>query len=499
MKDIKEKLADVLGIDSRCTEEQLVEAVEKLKSNEEMLNLAIDNSVDSFSIADGEGVFLKVNDTFTHYTGISKEEMEGSTTKELIESGSYGPDSAILLAIKERKRVAVLQNGRMRDLSGKKTEEERINGEAIAISTPIFDDNGEIRYVVSNARFIHELELLKKYLADTRHLSDQEQLKNHKKMIWKSKRMKEILDLAKVIAPTDSSVMISGETGTGKSMLARYIHEQSGRRHKAFVEINCAAIPENLIESELFGYESGAFTGANAKGKKGLMEIADGGTLFLDEIGDMPLSLQATLLQSLQNRSFTRVGGEKQIKVDIRLITATDMDLGQLVKEGAFRNELYYRINVVPIHLPRLRERREDFQMIVDVSMERFTSKYGKEVILSREARKVLEGYSWPGNIRELENTVERLVVTDRKGVVLPADLPAHIIEESRQYDGGVMIDDIIPLKKAMEETEKQLVSAAYSKYGSSYKVAEALDISQSAASRKIIKYIRDNGGDEKG
>ena len=229
------------------------------------------------------------------------------------------------------------------------------------------------------------------------------------------------------------------------------------------------------------------------------MEIADGGTLFLDEIGDMPLSLQATLLQSLQNRSFTRVGGEKQIKVDIRLITATDMDLGQLVKEGAFRNELYYRINVVPIHLPRLRERREDFQMIVDVSMERFTSKYGKEVILSREARKVLEGYSWPGNIRELENTVERLVVTDRKGVVLPADLPAHIIEESRQYDGGVMIDDIIPLKKAMEETEKQLVSAAYSKYGSSYKVAEALDISQSAASRKIIKYIRDNGGDEKG
>ena len=310
--------------------------------------------------------------------------------------------------------------------------------------------------------------------------------------------MKKILDLVKVIAPTDSSVMISGETGTGKSMLARYIHEQSRRRDKAFVEINCAAIPENLIESELFGYESGAFTGANAKGKKGLMEIADGGTLFLDEIGDMPLSLQAKLLQSLQNRTITRVGGEKTIKVDIRLITATNMDLEQMVEDGTFRNELYYRINVVPIHLPLLRERREDFQLIVDVSMERFTSKYGKEVILSQEARKALEGYSWPGNIRELENTVERLVVTNRNGIILPADLPSRIIEENRQYGGGVMIDDIIPLKKAMEEMEKQLVSAAYTKYGSSYKVAEALDISQSAASRKIIKYLR-NGGDEKG
>ena len=309
--------------------------------------------------------------------------------------------------------------------------------------------------------------------------------------------MKEILGLVKVVAPTDSSVMISGETGTGKSMLARYIHEQSSRRDKAFVEINCAAIPENLIESELFGYESGAFTGASKNGKKGLMEIADGGTLFLDEIGDMPLSLQATLLQSLQNRSFTRVGGEKQINVDVRLITATNMDLEQMVQEGTFRNELYYRINVVPINLPRLSERREDFQMIVDVSMERFTGRYNKEVVLSREARKLMEAYSWPGNIRELENTVERLVVTNRNGVIFPTDLPSKIIAENNEYGGGVMIDDIIPLKKATEEIEKQLISAAYVRYGSSYKVAKALGISQSAASRKIIKYLKNSSGEE--
>ena len=498
MADIKEKLAEILGMDSRCSEEEIIKAVEDLRSSEEMLNLAIDNSVDSFSIADSEGRFIKVNDTFAYYTGLSKEEAEGANTTDLIQEGNYGPDSAIMLAVKERKRVAVLQSGRIRDFSETGSAGRKEEGEAIAISTPVFDENGDIKYVVSNARFLEELELLKKYLDDTRSASDQEQLKNHRKMIWKSSKMKAILDLVKVVAPTDSSVMISGETGTGKSMLARYIHEQSRRRDKAFVEINCAAIPENLIESELFGYESGAFTGASKNGKKGLMEIADGGTLFLDEIGDMPLNLQATLLQSLQNRSFTRVGGEKKIDVDVRLITATNMDLEQMVQEGTFRNELYYRINVVPINLPRLSERREDFQMIVDVSMERFTGRYNKEVVLSREARKLLEAYSWPGNIRELENTVERLVVTNRNGVIFPADLPSKITAGTGEYGGGVMIDDIVPLKKATEEIEKQLISAAYVRYGSSYKVAKALGISQSAASRKIIKYLKNSSDEEK-
>ena len=497
MADIRDRLADILGLDSRCSEEEIIKAVEDLRSSEEMLNLAIDNSVDSFSIADSKGRFIKVNDTFASYTGISKEEAEGTSTVNFVEEGSYGPDSAIMLAIKERKRVAVLQSGKVRNLSEISADGIKAHDEAIAISTPVFDEAGNIIYVVSNARFLGELELLKKYLDNTRSASDEEQLKNKKKMIWKSSKMKAIFNLVRVVAPTDSSVMISGETGTGKSMLARYIHEQSSRRDKAFVEINCAAIPENLIESELFGYESGAFTGASKNGKKGLMEIADGGTLFLDEIGDMPLSLQATLLQSLQNRSFTRVGGEKQINVDVRLITATNMDLEQMVQEGTFRNELYYRINVVPINLPRLSERREDFQMIVDVSMERFTGRYNKEVVLSREARKLMEAYSWPGNIRELENTVERLVVTNRNGVIFPADLPSKIIAENDKYGGGVMIDDIIPLKKATEEIEKQLISVAYVRYGSSYKVAKALGISQSAASRKIIKYLKNSSGEE--
>ena len=497
MADIRDRLADILGLDSRCSEEEIIKAVEDLRSSEEMLNLAIDNSVDSFSIADSKGRFIKVNDTFASYTGISKEEAEGTSTVNFVEEGSYGPDSAIMLAIKERKRVAVLQSGKVRNLSEISADGIKAHDEAIAISTPVFDEAGNIIYVVSNARFLGELELLKKYLDNTRSASDEEQLKNKKKMIWKSSKMKAIFNLVRVVAPTDSSVMISGETGTGKSMLARYIHEQSRRSDKAFVEINCAAIPENLIESELFGYESGAFTGASQKGKKGLMEIADGGTLFLDEIGDMPLSLQAKLLQCLQNRSFTRVGGEKQINVDVRLITATNMDLEKMVQEGNFRNELYYRINVVPINLPRLSERREDFQMIVDVSMDRFTQRYDKEVVLSREARQIMEEYSWPGNIRELENTVERLVVTNRKGVILPADLPSKITAENNKYSGGVMIDDIIPLKKATEEIEKQLSSVAYVRYGSSYKVAKALGISQSAASRKIIKYLKNSSGEE--
>lgn len=485
MNTIKSEIIKILKLDDGCSDQEVLEAIRRIPEENEMLNMAFEYSADSFSIADANGVFLLVNDAFLESTGTKGEEVIGRCTADLVKEGRYGPDSSILLALKEKSRVAILQGGAKR--------------EALSISNPIFDEEGNIKYVVTSARFFDEHKLLNQYVSTRGNEEETELLcQNHRKMIWKSTLMKEILSLVKIIAPTDSSVMLTGETGTGKSVLARYIHENSNRSEGNFVEINCAAIPDSLIESELFGYESGAFTGANSKGKIGLIGLADGGTLFLDEIGDMPLNLQAKLLQTLQNRTVTRVGGDKAEDVDIRLITATNMDLEKMVEEGTFRSELYYRINVVPIHLPALRERCEDVAVIISTALERYNSEYNKEVILSNGARAALEQYHWPGNIRELENTMERLIVTNRSGVIIEEDLPIKIFASDAEMTKDIRINSIMPLKDALEQVEKQLISIAYTKDNSSYKVAEMLGISQSAASRKIIKYIKNAGNGDK-
>ena len=485
MNTIKSEIIKILKLDDGCSDQEVLEAIRRISEENEMLNMAFEYSADSFSIADANGVFLLVNDAFLESTGTKGEEVIGRCTADLVKEGRYGPDSSILLALKEKSRVAILQGGAKR--------------EALSISNPIFDEEGNIKYVVTSARFFDEHKLLNQYVSTHGNEEETELLcQDHRKMIWKSTLMKEILSLVKIIAPTDSSVMLTGETGTGKSVLARYIHENSNRSEGNFVEINCAAIPDSLIESELFGYESGAFTGANSKGKIGLIGLADGGTLFLDEIGDMPLNLQAKLLQTLQNRTVTRVGGDKAEDVDIRLITATNMDLEKMVEEGTFRSELYYRINVVPIHLPALRERCEDVAVIISTALERYNSEYNKEVILSNGARAALEQYHWPGNIRELENTMERLIVTNRSGVIIEEDLPIKIFASDAEMTKDIRINSIMPLKDALEQVEKQLISIAYTKDNSSYKVAEMLGISQSAASRKIIKYIKNAGNGDK-
>lgn len=485
MNTIKSEIIKILKLDDGCSDQEVLEAIRRISEENEMLNMAFEYSADSFSIADANGVFLLVNDAFLESTGTKGEKVIGRCTADLIKEGRYGPDSSILLALKEKSRVAILQGGAKR--------------EALSISNPIFDEEGNIKYVVTSARFFDEHKLLNQYVSTRGNEEETELLcQNHRKMIWKSTLMKEILSLVKIIAPTDSSVMLTGETGTGKSVLARYIHENSNRSEGNFVEINCAAIPDSLIESELFGYESGAFTGANSKGKIGLIGLADGGTLFLDEIGDMPLNLQAKLLQTLQNRTVTRVGGDKAEDVDIRLITATNMDLEKMVEEGTFRSELYYRINVVPIHLPALRERCEDVAVIISTTLERYNSEYNKDVILSNGARAALEQYHWPGNIRELENTMERLIVTNRSGVIIEEDLPIKIFASDAEMTKDIRINSIMPLKDALEQVEKQLISIAYTKDNSSYKVAEMLGISQSAASRKIIKYIKNAGNGDK-
>ncbi|NPB07281.1 MAG: GAF domain-containing protein [Aquificae bacterium] len=275
-------------------------------------------------------------------------------------------------------------------------------------------------------------------------------------ILGKSKAIKNLVELVQKIARTDSTVLILGESGTGKSLVAKAIHYESPRRDGPFITVNCAAIPESLLEAELFGYEKGAFTGAYSS-KKGKFELADGGTLFLDEIGDLPLSLQAKLLRALQEKEIEPLGSEKTVKVDVRIVAATNKDLRKLVKEGKFREDLYYRLNVVELRVPPLRERREDVPLLIEYYLRQFNEKYQKRVRISPKAMKLLLEYHWPGNVRELANLVERLVILS-DGEVGPEDLPEHVKKRDEAPRGE--------LPKLIEETEKQKIIEALEKTG---------------------------------
>jgi len=279
-------------------------------------------------------------------------------------------------------------------------------------------------------------------------------------IVGQSGPMLNLIEVVRRVADTDTTILITGESGTGKSMIAKAIHFLSRRREKPFITINCAAIPETLLEVELFGYEKGAFTGAYTT-KRGKFELANGGTIFLDEIGDMPLPLQAKLLRVLQDKEIERLGSEKVLRVDVRVIAATNKDIHELVKKGLFREDLYYRLSVVPIHVPPLRERREDIPVLVEHFLRIYNSKYGKRVRFSPEAMEVLLEYNWPGNIRELENTVERLVVM-RNGLIRSSDLPSHLLAYRRKSPSGEPID----LPKRLEATEREKIIEALERTG---------------------------------
>jgi Nif-specific regulatory protein len=279
-------------------------------------------------------------------------------------------------------------------------------------------------------------------------------------IVGQSDAILNLVEVIKKVATTDSTVLILGESGTGKSLIAKAIHFLSHRKEGPFVTINCAAIPETLLEAELFGYEKGAFTGAHSP-RKGKFELADGGTIFLDEIGDMPLSLQAKMLRVLQEREIERLGSERVIKVDVRVIAATNKDLKKLTEEGKFREDLYYRLNVVPIYVPSLRERREDIPLLVEHFLQTYNSKYGKKVRVSPDAMEALIEYNWPGNIRELENTVERLVVM-HEGTVKSIDLPPHILAYRRRSS----LESLENLPDKIQATEKEKIIEALEKTG---------------------------------
>jgi transcriptional regulator with PAS, ATPase and Fis domain len=307
-------------------------------------------------------------------------------------------------------------------------------------------------------------------------------------IVANSPSMYNVIQLTKRLSDVDSTVLITGESGVGKGVIAKLLHENGSRKDHPFVKVNCGAIPENLIESELFGYESGAFTGSRKDGKKGLFETANKGIIFLDEISELPLNLQVKLLQVIQEREVTRIGSVESIPIDVRIISATNKDLMSLVHEGKFREDLYYRLNVVPISIPPLRERPEDIIPMIRIFLNQNNIKMKEHKEIDSKTIAILMKYAWPGNVRELQNIIERLVITTKGTVIMPENLPSFIYETAAG-EGGLAVPVVRSLKDALAYSEREILLKAQEQYKTTRAMAKALGISQPTVVRKMQKY----------
>lgn len=450
------------------------------------LEQILDSSLDEIFITDGSGKTLFVNSTGQALYGLERSQLIGKHVNELERNGLFSP--ALYPIVKERKeKVSMIQ----RTKTGKIVH---------VIANPVFDADGEMTSIIFNSRDITEIRHLKEKIERSAAIvqtykSELEELQSFHEppadIIAVSPNMRKIMKMITKIAAVNSTILITGESGVGKGVFAKNIHHKSLRKDGPFVHINCGAIPEALIESELFGYDSGAFTGARKEGKKGVIEQANGGTLFLDEIAEMPLHLQVKLLKVLQDRKIDPVGSTKSIDIDVRIIAATNKNIKELVENKQFREDLFYRLHVVPIHIPPLRTRPEDVSYMIDYFLEKYNEKYGLSISVSLEAENALIHYDWPGNVRELENVIERMVVTCEESSITLDDLPEDILYKETDRECVVKVMEICSLKQAQEEMEKQLIRMAYGINTSSYKIADMLGINQSTASRKIQKYIK--------
>jgi DNA-binding NtrC family response regulator len=332
---------------------------------------------------------------------------------------------------------------------------------------------------------LDELSIIVKKALETRQLRNevarlrttQESKFGINNIISSSRHMKQVLDMVRKVAKSDAStVLIQGESGTGKELIARAIHMESARKGQPFMAINCAALPETLLESELMGHEKGAFTDAKSQ-KRGLFEMSDGGTIFLDEIGDMDMGMQAKLLRILEERTFRRVGGTKEIPVDVRIISATNQELLKKIEEKTFRNDLYYRLQVIPIYLPPLRERREDIMPLVEFFIRQYNKEFGKNVAgISKMAHTFLEEYDWPGNVRELRNIIERAIILENEEMLMLEHLPRELVSKTGDISSGPMNLRIPPEGIDIEDVERELIRQSL----------EMADGNQSKAAKKL-------------
>lgn len=443
----------------------------------------MDNEND-VTLTDGNGIVIRVSDSYENHYDVTKDAIIGKSIFELEKQGIFRP--SVTAAVLEKKcKVTILQKN-------------KLGTSILTTGVPIFDDSGAIQYVISfnsidiaDMTTLHDKytklnELMNEYNAEINELRMQD-IKN-KEFVVKSKHMENISGLIAQVADTNANVLITGETGVGKSMIAKIIHKKSCRNNGPFVEINCGTIHESLIESELFGYEKGSFTGAGNKGKIGKIELANGGTLFLDEIGELPLNMQTKLLQVIQEKVIMRIGGLEKIAVDFRLISATNREIKKNIKEKLFREDLYYRLNVIPILIKPLRERPEDIIPLVQSFLNQFNKKYNKNILLTNEVLDILEKLRWPGNIRQVENLIERLVIMCNNNLIEVKDLPADIEIDDRYK--RIITEGASSLEDLMGEYEKAIFIDMYNRYKTSIAVGNALGISQATAARKLRKYI---------
>ncbi len=465
---------------------KLNQVIGKLKYTQRLKNdfyKILENIYDDFTIISKDGIVEKVLPNFTAVYGIPIEEAVGVSIYDLEEKKIFNPCVSARV-IKSKKTETMMQI-------------TKNNKYLMCTSIPIFDEAGEFEKIISFTRDAEKYEVLKEEYHNlentvTSYKVQLEQLKKemskNSRIIGVSKKIKQITEMALKVSKFDATVLITGESGVGKNLFADLIHTGSKRKNAAFISINCGAIPENLLESELFGYERGAFTGASQDGKAGLIELANHGTLFLDEICDLPLVMQVKLLKVIQEKKVMRVGGTTEKIVDFRLIAATNKNIQKMIEIGSFREDLYYRLNVLSITVPPLRERREDIFVLVNYFTKKYNHQYDVNHTFSSKAIEYFENYSWPGNIRELENVVERMLLTADDYLITEEHLPYYIYSDDKSYD---LSNKKRTLKQILQDVEKQILLDSYEKHKTTTKVAKELGVSQPTVSIKLSKYLK--------
>jgi PAS domain S-box-containing protein len=442
------------------------------------LEAIINFSYDGIFVTDGNGIVLRVNKAYERITGVRATEVMGKRMADLVRDGYY--DRSVTLLVLENRKVMTID------------QTVKNNKHILVTGNPIFNETGDIFRVVTNVRDVTDLNNLQqqlskkaeetlKYQAELSHLRSL-QLKEAN-IIYRSREMAFIVELAVKIASVNSTVLITGESGTGKELIAKLIHRYGKGDTKPFIKINCGAIPDNLLESELFGYEGGAFTGARKEGKPGLFELANNGTLFLDEIGEMPPALQVKLLRAIQDKTVTRVGGVQTANINVRIIAATNRNLLKMVEQGIFREDLFYRLMVIPVHIPSLRERKEDIPLLSLFFLNKFNREFDFAKTLSPEVIDKFMDYQWPGNVRQLENVIERMIVTTQGNEITVSSLPKQIMQSPAIPKSGTK------LKEAMATFEKYLLEKTLRENGSWQKAAAVLGVDRTTVFRKAVKY----------